>query len=116
MSESEKWWEACEQSPNAGLLRITLMAAVPLWIERLAHKNYDEILARARECGQIVAEKGDIIQFKSKKRGETAAAFNALAEGLACLAFTVGGVRFMDLHFEYKKPVRGRAKRPVKTS
>ena len=31
---------------------------------------------------------------------ETAAAFNALAEGLACLAFSPGGVTFYGLHFE----------------
>lgn len=94
------------------ILKITLATAVPLYIERLSHKSYDEIMARARECGQIVAEKGDVIQFKSKKRGETAHAFNALAEGIACAAFAVGGITWLGMHFEYKKAVRGR---PVKS-
>lgn len=84
------------------LLSISLSAAVPLWIERVRGYSEDRRLERARECAQVIAEKGDIIQFKSKKKGETANAFNALAEGLACAAFQPGGVRFADLHFEAK--------------
>lgn len=45
----------------------------------------DEIMERARECGQHVAAK-------------------RLAEGLACLAFAPGGVKFGALHFEAKHP------------
>jgi hypothetical protein len=86
--------------PNADLLYITLSAAVPLWIEELKCKPYDYVQERARVCGDTVAEKGDIIQFRSKKKGETAKAFNALAEGIACLAFSPGGVKFGPLHFE----------------
>lgn len=84
------------------LLSVTLSAAVPLWIERLRRKPWKYIMERAAFCGQVVAEKGDIIQFKSKKKGETENAFNHLAEGLACLAFAPGGVRAFGLHFEAK--------------
>jgi hypothetical protein len=90
------------------LMKLTLQAAVPLWVERLKHKSMSEILARARVCGEVVAEKGDIIQFKSKKKGATADAFNHLAEGLACLAFAPGGVTFLGLKFEYHRLKRGR--------
>ena len=82
------------------LLSATLALAVPLWIERLKTKPWSELAAKAKEAADVVASKGDIIQFKSKKKGETAAAFNGLAEGLAILAFVPGGVKFLDLHFQ----------------
>jgi hypothetical protein len=85
---------------DAALLSASLSVAVPLWIERVRSLSVEERLSRARICGQVVAEKGDILQFRSKKKGETAEAFNRLAEGLACAAFVPGGVRFFDLYFE----------------
>lgn len=88
------------------LLTITLQAAVPLHILELQKIPLGEVMRIARECGQVVAEKGDVIQFKGKK-GETAKAFNQLARGIACLAFAPGGVRFMGLHFEAEHPERG---------
>jgi len=84
------------------LLMGTLAVAVPMWIEQLKLKPWDYIQARASECAQTVAEKGDIIQFRSKKKGESAAAFNALAEGIACLAFLPGGVKIFGEHWEAK--------------
>lgn len=81
------------------LLRISLSAAVPLWIDRLRSISWPILEARAHEAAQIVAEKGDIIQFRGGKKGETAKAFNALAEGIAILAFAPGGVTFSDMHF-----------------
>ncbi len=80
----------------AGMLAV----AVPLWIENVRDMPWKEKLERARECSQIVAEKGDVILYKSKKKGETAAAFNALAEGVAILAFAPGGVTVFGMHFE----------------
>lgn len=38
--------------------------------------------------------------FRSKRKGETADAFNHLAEGIACLAFAPGGVRLFGSHWE----------------
>jgi hypothetical protein len=94
---------------NGELLTMTLSAAVPLWIDRLKLRPLAEVLERARECGQFIAEHGDIILYKSspaevRKFGGTAEAFNRLAEGLAALSFCPGGVRFMELHFEAKHP------------
>lgn len=89
---------------TVGLLLVSLEAAVPLWIDRLSKQSWAHVMERSRACGDVVAEKGDIIQFRSKKKGESAAAFNALAEGIACLAFARGGVRFAGLHFEAKHP------------
>lgn len=86
------------------LLCTSLQVAVPLWIEELKHQPLDRVLARAPECAQTVAEKGDILQFGSKKKGETAKVFNQLAEGVAILAFAPGGVRCFGLHFEATHP------------
>lgn len=85
---------------NEFLLQMTLQCAVPFWIERLRDKEWSHVVERARECAQVIAEKGDIILYRSKRRGETAMAFNHLAEGIACLAFSPGGVRTFGLHFE----------------
>lgn len=87
---------------SSELLAMSLSAAVPLWIEEFRHLSFDEIQKIARESAQVVAEKGDIIQFKSKKKGESAAAFNALARGIACLAFAPGGVTTFGSHWEAK--------------
>jgi len=81
-------------------LAAALSTAVPFLIEDLRHQPFEKIHERAREAAQVVAEKGDIILFRSKKPGATAAAFAALAEGLACLAFCPGGVTFLGLKFE----------------
>lgn len=86
------------------LLSIAVSAAVPLWIERLKEQPWSYVAERARCCAQVVAEKGDIIQYRSKKQGETANAFNHLAEGIACAAFAKGGVTFMGIHFEAIHP------------
>lgn len=88
---------------NAGdhaLLLTALAVSVPLWIDRV--RTYDESTRanRSNQCVQMICEHGDDIMFKSKKRGESATAFNALAEAIAILSFAPGGVTFHGLHFE----------------
>ena len=89
---------------NQELLLITLDAAVPLWVVHIQKEawDWDRVLAEARKAGQVVAEKGDIIQYRSKQKGETAVAFNELAKGLACMSFVPGGVRFCGRHWDNK--------------
>jgi hypothetical protein len=87
------------------ILRTTLCAAVPLWIEQLRRQPMTYVLERAAVCGQHVAEHGDVLQYKTKTKGASADAFNRLAEGLACLALTArGGVTFLGEHFEAQHP------------
>jgi hypothetical protein len=88
------------QQVNLTLLQSALAVSVPLMIERWRYRSPEERMARATSCAQVVAEKGDVILFKSKKAGETGAAFNALAEGIALLAFAPGGVDIFGLHFD----------------
>ena len=85
---------------NDVLLKLSIEVAVPLWIDRLKHLSFRYRQQRGAICSQHVAEKGDIILYKSKKAGESAEAFNRLAEGIAILAFAPGGVTFCGLHFE----------------
>jgi hypothetical protein len=82
------------------LLAVALSGAVPLWIARHKHTPSEARMARARELADIIASKGDLIMFKGGKKGETAAAFNALAEALALAAFQPGGVTFQDAHWD----------------
>lgn len=82
------------------LLNISLSAAVPIWIEQLRVASPEYRTQRAQEAAKIVAGEGDNILFKGPKQGDSARAFNALAEGLACLAFAPGGVKFAGMHFQ----------------
>jgi hypothetical protein len=81
------------------LLTCTLAAAVPLRLaelDSLAGETRTDVIRAWREDAleQILAH-GDIILYPAKKRGETAAAFNTLARGLAVMALNPGGVAFI---------------------
>lgn len=89
---------------NKMLLLMSLEAAVPLWIEDAKRLPWKRVQERAAECAQTIGEKGDVLQFGGGKKGEAARAFNALAEGLAYLSFSPGGVKFMGRHWESKHP------------
>ncbi len=89
--------------PDEELLRIALSAAVPLWIEQWRDRDPDDRIERGRELAQVIAEKGDVIQFRGKKKGKSARAFNALAESIAIASFQLGGVSFSGLRFETKE-------------
>lgn len=84
------------------LLKISLLCAVPLWIGRVRRWPIERRVERARAAAQIIAEKGDVLMFRAGKKGESAEAFNRLAESLACLSFNPGGVTFLGVHFEEK--------------
>ncbi|MEU4570798.1 hypothetical protein [Micromonospora sp. NPDC023956] len=84
-------------------LVIGLEAAVQLHMLTLAPMNpkvRDRILARwAADAADQVASKGDILQFRSKKAGESAEVFNHLAKGLTALAHQPGGVTAFGRHW-----------------
>jgi hypothetical protein len=76
----------------------TLALAVPLRIWELRGRTPEQRMTIAKRCGQHVAEHGDSLMFGGKK-GRAAAAFNALAEGLAVAAYQPGGVSFAGRHW-----------------
>lgn len=83
------------------LLSMTLALAVPGWAERLRRLSWEQLIERAKVCSQHIAEHGDNLLFRSKKKGESADAFNHLAEGIACLSFASGGLKLWGNHWEH---------------
>lgn len=107
-------------STNDGHLEKCLSMAVPMWADELRSKPMEWLMLRkdnikvpkefarkhdleeVRSIASLIGERGDTLQYGSKKVGEAGFLFNCLAEGLAILAIICpGGVDFGDLHFEY---------------
>lgn len=87
------------KTPCSPVLQISLSVAVLLWQVRIQREKWPDAYRKARAtiCADIVAAKGDVLQFGGKGCAE---AFNALAEGLALLSFSPGGVTFWENHFD----------------
>lgn len=83
-----------------GLLVLALSVAVPIWICKFRKLPWSEVQRIAAESAETVAFKGDVILHRSTVKGETAKAFDALARGVATLAFAPGGVTLFGLRFE----------------
>ena len=84
------------------LLAIALSAAVPLHIMMLQEQGgpLKEQLASCEEIAHHLGEKGDVLLFGGGKIGEAADVFNAVAQGLAMLAFCPGRVTLFGEHWE----------------
>jgi hypothetical protein len=99
-------------------LAIALSAAVPLHIFELEARGgpTPDDLERTRGFADVLAEKGDILQFTSPRRkagkgkkagGETdrdrmgtADVFNGLARAIAVMAYCPGGVKAFGSHWK----------------
>ncbi len=86
------------------LLKSMLPLAVFMNTPRYQQLPWPELRRIATEASQYVAEHGDNILFKSKKKGDTAKAFNELAKGVTVLSFAPGGVTIFGMHFESVHP------------
>lgn len=89
------------------LLRASLASAVSLHLigYHSGERTPDASQANLARLGQMLAEHGDDILFRSKRPGDTAKAFNALAEAVATLAWSVpGGVALFGLRFIREVP------------
>jgi hypothetical protein len=84
---------------------------VPMWIETMRGWHPDRRIAKGRELVDIIAFDpaiaamvDDEARATTKKRqpGKLATGFNAVAQGLACLAYCPGGVVFAGSHWEAK--------------
>lgn len=108
-------------SRQAGLLSIALSAAVPLWYAELREleKTLEgndalfaaELMDRAKRCSDYLGKHGDALMFRVK--GQSAEAFNRLAEGIAIMAFCPGGVTAFGSHWEEKRTVQRYADPPT---
>lgn len=75
--------------------------AVPLAVSRFDERGLtlSQVLEEAREAGEELAGKGDVLEFGGKGASD---AFAALARGLAACSFMPGGVRLAGRHWESK--------------
>jgi hypothetical protein len=74
-----------------------LAFAVPLEMQRMAAWSNGVLIAIARDAAAVIAEKGDVIQFRANG---TAASTAALISGLAATALVAdGGVTFAGHHW-----------------
>lgn len=97
------------QESRGGLDLITsacLGVAVPMWIDRMRFWLPRERQQRAHALVEIIAHHQAIAAIcdtearGTARRGDLGVAFNAIAEGLACLAYCPGGVVFAGHHWE----------------
>lgn len=85
-----------------GLLTAHVAMAVPLRIDEIkkAGGPTDADFARASAHSLHIAERGDVLLFGGRKRGEEAELVNRLVDGIAVLAVVPGGVDLFGMHFE----------------
>jgi len=85
-------------------LGIALSAAVPLCIQEIDAKGGPSVddFSEASQFSQVLGEKGDVLLFGSKKKGEAADLFNRTAKAIAVLSFVPGGVTLFGCHYESK--------------
>ena len=83
-------------------LSIALSAAVPLQIMAIKERGgvTDEDFASASKFAQTLGEKGDVLLFGSKKKGEAADLFNKTAKAIAVLSYLSGGITIFGGHYE----------------
>lgn len=79
---------------------------VPMWIEMMRGWHPDRRVSKGHELVEIIAYEQGIAALcdpearGTAKRGERGKAFNAVAQGLACLAYCPGGIVFAGHHWE----------------
>jgi hypothetical protein len=87
---------------NELLLLTALQAAVPLRIMDLRAlppgARAIQVQLWAEDAAGVIAARGDILMYGGR-RGESAAAFDWLARGLAAAAFAPGGINFRGVHW-----------------
>ena len=99
--------------PQPGwLLSLSLSTAVPIEIHDLyqSFRGCDGIppwmVGEAIVFGQVLAERGDRLLYRSERKGETADMFVGLARALAIMSFVPGGAPFLEEPFDALKQLR----------
>ena len=91
------------------LLSGMLECAVSLWAMKFRDLNWEEMQEIMRKSQDVLADKAADLLYRSKKKGDSADAFNATARAIAALSFCPGGVTAFGGHWENKfKPRRER--------
>ncbi len=80
-----------------------LSIAVTLKIAEFENDSYvptEEDMSEASTFATTLGEKGDILLYGSKKKGEVADLFNRLARAITILSYCPGGIDIFGCHFE----------------
>lgn len=87
---------------------MTLQCAVPLRIMRIKQRGgpTSADFEGVAKISQQLGERGDVLLFGGGKEGEVADLFNGLAETIALLAFSPGGVHLFGQHWEARRPLK----------
>ena len=90
---------------DSDLLSSVLEAAVPLRIAELQVQGgpSSEDWFTAKAFGPVLVEKGDILLYGGKKKGESSKMFNRLAHSIAVLSFLPGGIEIFGSLWETKE-------------
>lgn len=103
LNQSGPFASAVLEDQRSSLLALTLQAAVPMWIRKakaVTRKAREDVLKTWCEEGVgAITERGDLLMYRSKKKGETAEVFNHLAKSIAAMAFVPGGICTFGLNF-----------------
>jgi len=94
--------EALDGSHNKELLTLHISTIVPFMILDILQTGgiKEHHLREAQRHMETIASQGDLILYRSKKKGETAHAVRALCRLLAIGAFAPGGIIFLGIRFE----------------
>ena len=87
-----------------------LQLAVPQWIRKWLKRGqqdpeglWDMMQLQLGPIQQALTDHGEALVAGGGQEGQVAAGFNALAEGLAILAFVPGGVRLFGSHWDARE-------------
>ena len=85
-------------------LGIALSVAVPLHIGDLKKKGGPDSadFQKATSFSSTLGERGDVLLFGGKKKGEQAELFNKTAFAIAVMSFVPGGISLFGEHWETK--------------
>lgn len=92
------------------MTRSMLGFAVPMWIDKMRFWRWEYRQQVAVLCGDVISHHQGIAAIcdtaarGTARKGDLALCFNALAQGLALLAFCPGGIVFAGHHWEAHTP------------
>ncbi len=88
------------------MTRSMLGLAVPMWIDKMRFWRWDYRQQVAALCQEVISHHQGIAAIcdtearGTARKGDLALCFNAMAQGLALLAFCPGGIVFAGHHWE----------------
>ena len=100
------------------LLSSALSVTVPLYLAEFQQRGgiIKKDIDRVQSYLKDLTEHGDDLYFRSQKQGETAARFDQVAEIIAVLAFSPGGITIFGLHFDARSFAFQSQDRPIDQS